>query len=308
MNQQSDQSWHWLLELKLRKTSGNAFQTFFSDLMEAKYGEDFVRVKPYGRLGDKGCDGYLQSTGTVYACYGAQNGATGAVASFIKKMNDDFAKARTDLGGIMKSWQMTHNIIEGLPVEAILAKDKLEKDHTSIEFGFVGKPKLLKIMGGLSEDQRVGFLGEYARNQDYYDIQMIEVKELVDSLVGDIESMPLANPTIEPVSPEKLELNKIPAVWAQVLRTGRVNAHHIRNYFDAHAIPTRGESVAQIFREKYLDLRSQSLDANTIMSELYEFVAGPGAVSVAKQVAAHSLLSYLFERCEIFENLQGVDH
>lgn len=53
----NDLSWHWLLELKLRRTTGNAFQTFFADVMEARYGDDYVRVKAYGSLGDKGCDG-----------------------------------------------------------------------------------------------------------------------------------------------------------------------------------------------------------------------------------------------------------
>lgn len=302
MNQQLDVSWHWALELKLRRCVGDAFQTFFSELMQAKHGEDFIKTKPYGRLGDKGCDGYLQSTGAVYACYGAQNGATGSVSSFIRKMNEDFEKGKTDLGGIMNSWQMTHNIIEGLPIEAILAKEKLANDNPTIDFGFVGRPKISEIIGSLSDQQKVIFLGEYAQNKDYYDMQISEVKELVDSLVGDIDKFPIPAGVITPVSPEKLKFNQIPPAWEQVLRTGRMNAHHIRNYFDSHAIPTRGETLAQIFRDKYADLRSQSLGAETIMSELYGLVAGPGAASIGKQVAAHSLLSYLFERCDIFEN------
>ena len=33
-------------ELKLRKCSGNAFQEFFSDVMMAAHGSDFIRVRP----------------------------------------------------------------------------------------------------------------------------------------------------------------------------------------------------------------------------------------------------------------------
>jgi hypothetical protein len=81
--------WRIALELKLRKCSRDAFQDFFSKLMERLHGSDFIRVRAFGKLGDKGCDGYLQSTGKVFACYGAINGdGTGKVAYFVGKMGE----------------------------------------------------------------------------------------------------------------------------------------------------------------------------------------------------------------------------
>src|ERR1700688_4126315 len=111
--------WKIALELKLRKCSGDAFQDFFSVTMAEAHGSDFVRVRPYGVLGDKGCDGYLQSTGAVYACYGALNGDGGKVTYLIGKMSDDYSKAAVALPTIMKAWHMVHNLVGGLPVEAI---------------------------------------------------------------------------------------------------------------------------------------------------------------------------------------------
>ena len=55
--------WCIALELKLRKCSGDAIQEFFSTLMGHLHGSDFVRVRPFGKLGDKGCDGYLLTSG-----------------------------------------------------------------------------------------------------------------------------------------------------------------------------------------------------------------------------------------------------
>ena len=51
--------WKISLRLKLRQSSGDQFQQFFSLLMEQLHGSDFVRIRPFGQLGDKGCDGYL---------------------------------------------------------------------------------------------------------------------------------------------------------------------------------------------------------------------------------------------------------
>jgi hypothetical protein len=111
--------WRIALELKLRKCSGDAFQNFFSDVMGKVHGSDFVRLRPFGRLGDKGCDGYLQSNGQVFQCYGALNGSFGRVTYLISKMGEDFSKALTAIPSIMKEWHMAHNLVDGLPIEAI---------------------------------------------------------------------------------------------------------------------------------------------------------------------------------------------
>jgi hypothetical protein len=85
--------WRVGLELKLRQSSGDAFQDFFGRVMQARHGDDYIRVRPFGRRGDKGCDGYLASSGRVYQCYGAVNGDEGKVDYLVSKMESDFAKA-----------------------------------------------------------------------------------------------------------------------------------------------------------------------------------------------------------------------
>lgn len=298
----SDLSWHWLLELKLRRTTGNAFQTFFGDVMEARYGDDYVRVKPYGALGDKGCDGYKSSDGSVYACYGAQNGAAGSVSQLVAKMEDDLAKASQHLSAIMTSWHMTHNIIEGVPTEALLKKTEFENAHPNLSFGFVGPGTFRQIMSELDQPIRDNFLGPAAQNKDYQLLQMAEVRDTVEAIVSAVAAPESGVDTIAPVSPEKLAFNKLSGASQHILRSGRINAPHIDEYFSSHHDPMRGEHVAEVFRDKYTELKAQGLGPDAILTELYVFVAGPGDVAVPRQVAAHSLLSFLFDSCDIFEN------
>jgi hypothetical protein len=124
--------WRIALELRLRRCSGTAFQDFFGDVMSKRHGSDYVRVRAYGRLGDKGCDGYLQSSGQVFACYGALNGELGRVSYLVKKMEEDFCKASAALASIMKEWHMVHNLVDGLPVEAVEKLDALRARQTRI--------------------------------------------------------------------------------------------------------------------------------------------------------------------------------
>ena len=120
--------WKIALELKLRRCNGDAFQDFFSNVMVASHGDDFVWVRAFGKLGDKGCDGYLQSCGQVYQCYGALNGST-KVKTLIANMKTDFAKALAGVPSIMKQWYMVHNMVDGLPSDALTALEELKSSN-----------------------------------------------------------------------------------------------------------------------------------------------------------------------------------
>ena len=298
-----ESSWHCHFELKLRRTNGVAFQTFFSDVLETRYQSDFVRLKPQGSLGDKGCDGYLQSSGTVFACYGAQNGATAKQSALITKLNDDFEKAQEDLPSIMKAWCWAHNLIEGMPADALLAFNKLKADHEEYVFEMFGPPRLRQLFSEMTADQRALYLGPLARREDFFHLQVSEVKELSDALVAAVASKGGVQVGVDPVSPKKLEYNDIPSAWSQLLQMGRLNAKYVEQYFAAHHNPLQGEQVAQLFRQKYAELKAQSLSSEAVIVELYAFIAGWDAISVERQVAAYSILSHLFDSCDIFENV-----
>ncbi|HEU5376102.1 MAG TPA: hypothetical protein VFV38_11720 [Ktedonobacteraceae bacterium] len=49
-----------------REKNGNAFQDFFSDIMERCYPNNFQRIHAGGRIGDKKCDGYLRTEHTLF--------------------------------------------------------------------------------------------------------------------------------------------------------------------------------------------------------------------------------------------------
>ncbi|OWK25144.1 hypothetical protein AJ87_14030 [Rhizobium yanglingense] len=61
------------LENRLANANGNAFEAL-QRIMERIHGDDFIRVKPHGNLGDDGVDGYFLHDGIVYQCYGAEDG------------------------------------------------------------------------------------------------------------------------------------------------------------------------------------------------------------------------------------------
>ena len=295
---------HWLklsLRLKLRQSNGNQFQDFFSLFMEKIYGSDYLRVRPYGATGDKGCDGYLQSSGAVFQCYGAINGSSTRAAYLVDKMESDFYKARSKLSSIMKEWRMAHNLVDGLPIVAVETLRKIEIENPEIACGFIGLEWFEDFLNRMSVDKKTDLLGPVATNRDAQNLQPEELRALVSNLAMSTEHSPTLETEIKPVPKDKLEANQLPGYWNSLISVGWQNAHLVSAYFNSHHDPLLGERIASMFRDRYEYLTSQALNPASIMDGLYEYITGIGSVHPARQVAAQALLAHLFESCDIFE-------
>jgi hypothetical protein len=308
MTAEQRHGWKVALELKLRKSNGDSFQDFFCTVMFKVHSDDFVRVRPYGQLGDKGCDGYLQSNGQVFQCYGAvDGGGEGKVAYLIGKMETDYGTAAKKVADIMKEWYMVHNFVEGLPIDAVQKLEELRSKNKKRKFGFVSlegfEDRIFKLDAAAIE----GLLGPVATNAHAHNFQPQELKQIIAAIASAADELPVTSNPIGTVPVDKLVFNKLPGHWHWLISAGWQNAHHVSGYLNRHHDPLVGEKVAQIFRDKYKYLRAQNLAPGAIMSALYEFVTGVGSVSPSRQVAAQALLAYLFESCDIFEDAPKIN-
>ena len=55
---------------RVLRANGTAFQQLFWSVMRAKHGQDFVEIRPQGKKGDEGNDGYLPADGHYFQVYG----------------------------------------------------------------------------------------------------------------------------------------------------------------------------------------------------------------------------------------------
>jgi hypothetical protein len=292
--------WRIALELRLRQSHGDAFQDFFSVVMGQLHGSDFVRVRAYGSLGDKGCDGYLQTTGQLFQCYGALNGETKKVATLTKKIKDDFATAKAKLGGVLKEWHMVLNLVDGVPVEAVETLEALKAANPSIKIGLIGKEGFEERVFGLSTERIASLLGPTATPVEVKTLDVAVLRRLVDDLA--LSAVPPPNSVdLNLVPVGKLTRNGLPTHWQMFVRSGWANAPIVASYFARHPDPMKGDQVAALFTQKYRSLKAQNLMPGSIMTALLEMVTGQGPVAPQNQVAAQALLTHFFESCDIFE-------
>jgi hypothetical protein len=293
--------WMVSLELKLRKASGESFQAFFSQIMVAIHGADYFSVKPYGSLGDDGCDGYLNSTGQVFQCYGAHGGEKKQVSSLVSKINADFQKATAALPDIMKGWSIVHNLIDGMPVQAVQALHSLSTNNPGVTIEQVGLDALAERVFKLPMIQIESLLGPRAEPLETRNVDVKVVRQIVSGLASHVDQVPLAFIDLRPVPPDKLNLNSLPNHWKHLIATGWQGTALVGQYFSRHPDPTLGDTIAKVFRREYESLKMQGLAPGAIMSSLFELMTGVGHVLPVQQHSALVLLAFLFENCDIFE-------
>lgn len=284
----------------LRKR-GSEFQDWFARLASFALGSDFETVRPYGPMGDLKCDGYLVSTGTVFQCYAPDQMK---VQVLIKKITDDFNGARKHWGPKMQQWVLVHNDERGLPGSAVQYIDDLRSTHPRIGIQTWGEPELRRMMEGLGLGDLEALFG-YAPAQASTDsLGMKDLQPVVDALQR-MEPDPGQEP-LSPPSADKLEKNDLSDDATELLRLGRRKEALVAKYFAIEPRPDLGEQVAESFRTRYVTLRNSGLSPDEIFCQLQVHAGGNETGIPAQQAAVLAVLSYFFERCDIFEDPESV--
>lgn len=201
--------WRVALELKMRRSYGDAFQDLFSVVMGRVHGDDFVRTRPFGVLGDKGCDGYLQSSGQVFQCYGAINGSSWKAATLIEKMGTDYAKAAEKIPALMKQWHMTHNLVDGLPTEAVETLAAMRKANPQHHFGFLSLEGIEAKIFSMTHDKIEDLLGRVATSEDSQNLEVTELRALVANVARAADAIAVDVTTIAPVPVQSIYSSQI---------------------------------------------------------------------------------------------------
>jgi hypothetical protein len=277
------------------KKRGTEFQDFFADLMEAAHPGDFERVRPYGSKGDLKCDGFLRSQGCAFQVYAPRETKEAAMVS---KIDTDFAGAKKHWKAEMRGWTFVHNDTEGLPAGVVKKIDALQKRNRLVVIETWAPARLLAVAMTIPRGKLVVMFGRPPQRQDFDRLTFEPLAKVLAAIRGH-DPEPLDN--IEPVSPQKLEANALSAAAADYLRLGRQREHLVQQYFEAHPNPTFGEQVAAAFRDEYRRLRDEGLDANAIFAALQELAGGSTRGDPGHEAAVLAVMSYLFERCDIFE-------
>src|SRR5271156_3689532 len=80
-----------VFKLRGHEAKGMVFQRLFEKVMQYRYPNDFVPIKPYGNVGDRKNDGYSPSTGTYFQVFAPEDATSArSITTAADKLNEDF--------------------------------------------------------------------------------------------------------------------------------------------------------------------------------------------------------------------------
>jgi hypothetical protein len=98
---------------------------------------------------------------------------------------------------------------------------------------------------------------------------------------------------------KKIEKNALQDVQ-RFITMGLSSNSTIEDYFNRHPDPTLATQITNIMSNKYVTLKTQGLDSTDIFYELWDFASGAQS-DFNYKAAGLGILSYFFEKCEVFE-------
>ncbi len=159
---------HWLeFEARRLKASGDEFQRLFEDIMvRAKPG--FMRIRPYGNIGDRKCDGLFQADSTFYQVYSPDELKQ---ADLQQKINEDLDGAILQWSDGIKNWIFVYNVKRGLPPDIPSTLEKKKQQYPNITIEPLSNDGLWELARGLTIQQRTEIFGAPASNSNFIERQ-----------------------------------------------------------------------------------------------------------------------------------------
>lgn len=282
-------------EIEFRRCQGDAFQTFFEDLMKLAYNADFLRCRPWGNNGDRKNDGYLQSERRLFQVY-APNEMTAKKA--IEKIQEDFSGAKKHWIKYFDTWVFVHNATDGLPPHVIDTILDLAHKNPKIKLETWGLEEIRLIFRKLSIDHKKSRYGsapdeETKNHLGFGDLQVVLEKITTGSFMG--------TSPVQDVPPRKIEANALSDATASLLKQGIIKASLVDKFFSTWHDETLGERLADAFKTEYRRMRNSHDTPNEIFTKLQTWAGGNQRGTPEHELAVITVISYYFERCDIFE-------
>lgn len=276
----------------LEKKAGE-FQDFFSSIMEKRFPADFIRVRPWGNIGDRKNDGYIRTRRMLFQSY-APNEMSAAAC--IAKIDEDFNGALEHWEKYFDTWIFVHNSRIGIGPDVLEKLLELSAKHPQLTVAHWGFEELRQEAMALDERELGSLFGSAPSRNHMIGLGLKDLLPVLDH-IGRLPPVP--DPDLRPVPADKLVRNLLSDSVATLLRAGMSRADLVRKYFRLQ--PTLQDQLAETFQAKYKTLRAEGRSPDDIFVALQRFAGGEPVQTASSQSAVLACLAFFFEECDIFE-------
>lgn len=168
--------YHW--QLRRLMCSPQDFEQLFQDVA-ARARDQFVRIRPYGRVGDRKVDGLCWGDGTAYQVYSPDEMKESETR---KKIEEDLAGAAEHWGAELKRWVFVFNVRRGVPADVIGCLQEQRQKFPNITIESLSNDDLWQIVRSLPLQDRIEILGPPPGYEDLFPLTAALPEEIQERL------------------------------------------------------------------------------------------------------------------------------
>jgi len=294
MNNQEKALARTRFKLKIHEANGQAFEDLFTAIMN--YTEtDFRAITPWGNIGDRKNDGYIQSKGIFFQVFSPKE-IKKSYPTVVKKLKEDFNELIKQWSPVNEFYFVVNDKYQGINADCEQAIQTIKQKHGLINAGFKTAVDLENLLFSLDEDQIltiVGFLPDPANIRLDYSV----LSEIISRLMS--LSLPKTQDSsiIYPDWDQKITFNNLNSLEAQYLNHGFLQIGSLDEYLNNQS-NFFADEVKDKVREIYIEC-SKKHSGSELFWEIINRISPKEETSF--QSASIVLISKYFETCDVFE-------
>ncbi|PWQ96783.1 hypothetical protein [Leucothrix arctica] len=169
--------------LKVYESDGTQYEILFNSIMRLAV-DDFKSVKPHGNIGDRGNDGWVQSTGSYYQVYAPEE-LFKNTKNAILKVKRDFQVLKgywDDISRINSFYYVLNDKFQGVSPHISQAVESLKKEYNLVTVGVFSNDDLERELFKLPNADICSLLGTQAESNINSREDQIKAREFLDEL------------------------------------------------------------------------------------------------------------------------------
>ncbi len=285
-----------LFQNKVLKADGQFFEDIFTSIMN--YSDpDFRSIKPWGNIGDRKNDGYIQNKGIFFQVFAPED-IRKSYPTVISKLKNDFS-------GLLTQWNQPVNEFyfvlndkyKGINADSEMSMVDIIKSNGLQKGGFKTAKDLENLLFLLNDDQIQAIAGHIPDPAKTKTLDYSILNEVI-SFIMNISLPKGETPIINlPDWEEKIEFNNLSKATTHYLNNGYIQVHSLEYY-----LANNSNFLADDLRDKlndiYIKEKTQYL-GDELFWDIVE-KASPKNEQIY-QSAVIVIMSKYFESCYIFE-------
>lgn len=296
-------------ENMLLRSSGEQFQRLFNELMTRLHAH-FVPVQPWGKLGDRGNDGYIATELRFFQLH-APSGAVPNAKSSCDKAVVDFSKLLAAYADLKHYHFVLNDRFNGIPAPVAAAHIQIKKSNNQLDECFpLGCHDLRNRFEGLEQEKQILIVGDVpSKIPGELDLTVLGtlLRDLADA---DDDDVALGRVDLPAEFDIKADFNGFsPEVKLQLQHYARRS--HVVDRMLASRDPTWVQAISEEVGSRYQSLSGET-DPDVKLWKLAELLMPEVARNHPHSLRAYRESAYLviakyFEACDVFENPNSAD-